>query len=356
MTPSLKAAWLLLVFLAIGGVAGYLGGSMSPLGQQSRTVTVTHTATPGAGVDGPVELVGSIEIDGSSTVYPITEAAAEEFMKLHPKVSITVGISGTGGGFKRFVRGETDINDASRPILKSEAALARENGVEWIEVPIALEGLVIAVHPSNTWVDCLTISELREIWSPDSRISRWSQVRPGWPDQPIKLYGAGPDSGTFDYFTERVVGKAKAQRTDYVASEDDNVLVEGVAAEPYSLGYIPFAYVAQAHGRVKAVPVRDDAVEGSSCIEPSDDTVKTLQYPLARPLFIYINKHAWTVNSALREFVLFYLENGARLVRKVAYTPLPEEYYAAAAGLLRYGVTVGLYGLLWTEFRDAGPH
>jgi phosphate transport system substrate-binding protein len=342
----------LLVGLAIGFGVGTVGG-----GGGERVVTVQRTVTVTAGgATTPVKLSGKIVIDGSSTVYPLTEAAAEEFMKLHRDVQITVGISGTGGGFKRFVIGETDINDASRPILKSEAETAAKNGVEWIEIPVAIDGLVVVVNPQNNWVDCITISELREIWKPDSKITRWNQIRPEWPDAPIKLYGAGPDSGTFDYFTERVVGKTKASRTDYVASEDDNVLVEGVAAEKYALGYFGYAYYYENPGRLKVLKVKDDAQPGAECVEPNDDTVSRFVYPLSRPLFIYVNKKMWNEKSALREFVIFYVENGARFAKKVGYTPLPADYYKVAAALLRAGMLDGLYGLTTVVLKNAGPH
>jgi phosphate transport system substrate-binding protein len=354
----------LLVGLAIGFGVGTVGGgggervvTVTVGGGGERTVTVQRTVTVTAGgAATPVKLSGKIVIDGSSTVYPLTEAAAEEFMKLHRDVQITVGISGTGGGFKRFVIGETDINDASRPILKSEAETAAKNGVEWIEVPVAIDGLVVVVNPQNNWVDCITISELREIWKPDSKITRWNQIRPEWPDAPIKLYGAGPDSGTFDYFTERVVGKAKASRTDYVASEDDNVLAEGVAAEKYALGYFGYAYYYENPGRLKALKVKDDAKPGAECVEPNDDTVSRFVYPLARPLFIYVNKKMWNEKPALREFVIFYVENGARFAKRVGYTPLPDDYYKLAAALLRAGMLDGLYGSTTVVLKNAGPH
>jgi phosphate transport system substrate-binding protein len=352
--------------LAVGLVVGLLTGpSLLGIGTETVTVTVggtgggvqtvTQTVTVTVGTQTPVQLAGDIEVDGSSTVYPLTEAAAEEFMNIHKGVTISVGISGTGGGFKRFVIGETDINDASRPILRAEAETAAKNGVEWIEVPVAIDALVVVVHPSNNWVECITISELREIWKPDSTVKLWSDVRPEWPKQPIKLYGAGPDSGTFDYFTERVVGKSKASRTDYVASEDDNVLVAGVESDPLSLGYFGFAYFAEAKDRTKVLKVRDD-LAGGECVEPSDETASTFTYPLSRPLFIYVNKKSWDTKPHLREFVIYYVENGAKFAKKVAYTPFPDHYYRKAAALLRAGITEGLYELTTLKNKNAGPH
>ncbi len=382
-----KTLATILAALLVGGVAGFAGGwfigsAQQPGGdaqvvtrtvtgfltevrtltatitQPAATITKTQTVTAGAGggtQTPPADLRGDIEIDGSSTVYPITEAAAEEFMKLYPGVKISVGISGTGGGFKRFVTGETDINDASRPITRSEAETAAKNGVEWIEVPVAIDGLAVVVNIRNDWVDCLTISELREIWKPDSTVTRWSDIRPNWPNQPILLYGPGPDSGTFDYFTERVIGKAKSSRTDYVASEDDNVLVAGVESEPNALGYFGYAYFVEARDRIKVVPVRDDAKAGAGCVTPTDETVKTFEYPLSRPLFIYVSKKSWETKPWLREFVIFYVENGVRLALKVGYTPLPEEYHRAATILLRNGIVDKLYTLASGVWRNAGP-
>jgi phosphate transport system substrate-binding protein len=378
-----KTLATLLAVLLVGGVAGFAGGWFVGAAQQpggdaqtvTRTVTGFLTATltqpattitktlvstvttvaEGATPTRPAELRGDIEIDGSSTVYPITEAAAEEFMKRYPGVKISVGISGTGGGFKRFVIGETDINDASRPITRSEAEAAAKNGIEWIEVPIAIDGLAVVVNIRNDWVDCLTVSELREIWKPDSKVTKWSDIRPNWPNQPILLYGPGPDSGTFDYFTERVVGKAKSSRTDYVASEDDAVLVAGVEAERYALGYFGYAYFVEARDRIRVVPVRDDAIAGAGCITPTDETVGTFEYPLSRPLFIYVSKKSWETKPALREFVIFYIENGVQLVRKVGYTPLPAEYYSAATILLKNGIIDKLYTLAAKVWRNAGP-
>jgi len=368
-----QKAWAtVLVFLLVGGIVGLIGGWLIGSSQQQaqqgeRVITVTRTITEtkqatvtvtagGPPTQTPAELRGEIVIDGSSTVYPITEAAAEEFMKRWTNVKISVGISGTGGGFKRFVVGETDINDASRPILRSEHETATKNGIEWIEVPVAIDGLAVVVNVKNTFVDCLTISELREIWKPDSTVKKWSDIRPGWPDQPILLYGPGPDSGTFDYFTERVVGKSKASRTDYVASEDDNVLVAGVEAEQYALGYFGYAYYTEAKDRIRVVPIRDDKIQDSTCVTPTDETVETFEYPLSRPLFIYVNKKSWSEKPWVREFVIFYLENGVQLVRKVGYTPLTPEYYNAAAALLRSGITDKLYALAAAVWKNAGPH
>ncbi|MEM4373415.1 MAG: PstS family phosphate ABC transporter substrate-binding protein [Nitrososphaerota archaeon] len=353
---------LVVVALIVGLVGGYFTGVSTASGGATATVTKTETTAGGATVtvtttvNQQTRLSGSITIDGSSTVYPITEAAAEGFMKEHPAVSVTVGISGTGGGFKRFIIGETDINDASRPILRSEDETARSKGVRWVEVPIAIDGLVVVVNRANTWVDCLTISELQRLWKPDSTVRTWRDLRTEWPDEPITLYGPGPDSGTFDYFTERVVGKLKSSRTDYVASEDDNVLVAGVEGERNALGYFGYAYYPESKDRIRAVPIRDDAIQDSRCLEPTDETVAGYQYPLSRPLFIYVNLDNWEKKPELRAFVIYYLKKGEELARKVSYTPLPAKYYQVAAVMLEAGIYGGLYQLSLMTWRDAGPH
>jgi phosphate transport system substrate-binding protein len=268
-------------------------------------------------------LSGTIEIDGSSTVFPITEAVAEEFRITNPEVRINVGISGTGGGFKRFVVGETDISDASRPIKQSEAETARTNGIEYIELRIAVDGLAVIVNPTNSWVDYLTVEELKRIWEPNSAIQKWSDVRQGWPDRPITLYGPGTDSGTFDYFTEVIVGKEDASRPDYTASEDDNVLVQGIAGDPNALGYFGYAYYAENTDKLKIVPI--DAGKGP--VTPSDETVKNGDYtPLSRPLFIYVNTKSME-RPEVKAFITFYLENAENLVIEVGYTPLEASTY-----------------------------
>ncbi len=320
-----------LVILVVGFASGYM---LSGFTSQGRVVTTTVTIQAGGVTTEPQELRGEIVIDGSSTVYPITEAIAEAFMEKFPEVSVTVGISGTGGGFKRFTIGESDINDASRRIEEPEIKLAQENGVEWIEVPIAIDGLTVVVNKDNDWVDCFTVEELKAIWEPGSKVKKWSDVRPDWPDADIKLYGPGPDSGTFDFFTAKIVGQEKASRTDYVASEDDNVLVAGVEAEKYSLGYFGYAYYVENKERIRAVPIN----AGEGCVEPTDKTIKSFQYPLARPLFIYINKEHFEQKPHLRMFVYFYLENANAFVKQVGYTPFSELYYRRALALIKEDV------------------
>jgi phosphate transport system substrate-binding protein len=269
------------------------------------------------------KLIGTIEIDGSSTVYPITAAVAEEFQNVNPDVRVNVGISGTGGGFKRFTVGEIEISDASRPITTSEAQTAQQNGIEYIEFRVALDGLSVVVNSHNTWVDYMTVQELNMTWRPGSAVTKWSDIRSNWPSEPIHLYGPGTDSGTFDYFTEVIVGEAGASRPDYTASEDDNILVQGVAGDAYALGYFGYAYYAENTDKLKIVPIDS----GSGPVTPSDQTINSGQYvPLSRPLFIYVNEESLE-RAEVKAFVRFYMENGEQLVAEVGYTPLPASVY-----------------------------
>lgn len=274
---------------------------------------------------GPVK---EIRVDGSSTVFPVMEALAEEFQNARwGAVRVTVGISGTGGGFKKFLRRETDLSTASRPILAEEIATARAEGLEYIELPLCYDALTIVVNPRNTWADHITVEELRKIWAPESkdRITRWSQVRAGWPDRPFRLFGAGSDSGTFDYFTEAVVGKAKASRSDFTASEDDNVLVQGVAGDLDALGYLPFAYYELNRSRLKALAVQWDRNRVSEPVAPNlDNVLKGIYNPLSRPMFVYVNRDS-AERPEVREFLEFLFEEGPALVEEVKYLPLPPE-------------------------------
>ncbi len=271
-----------------------------------------------------------ITVDGSSTVFPITEAAAEEFQLAHRgRIRITVGISGTGGGFKKFCRGETDIQDASRPISAVEREACRQNHIAYQELAVAYDAMTIVVSRQNTWVDSISLKELKRIWEPSAQrvIIRWNQIRPEWPDAPLKLFGAGSDSGTFDYFTEAVVGKAKASRGDYTASEDDNTLVQGIASDQYAFGYIPFGYYESNQQKLRAVPV--DAGEGPRF--PSRETVENGTYrPLSRPLLIYVNEKS-SARPEVKSFVESYLTYAADLASEVGFVPLPGEVYRIAA-------------------------
>src|SRR5688572_2118101 len=270
---------------------------------------------------------GRIQIDGSSSVYLITEAVAEEFRKKRPEIRVTVGVSGTGGGFKKFARGEIDISNASRPIKKSEIEECTKNNISFIEIPVAYDGLAVVVSPANNFVDFLTVEELKKIWEPaaQNKIKSWRQVRPSFPDVPLRLYGAGTSSGTYDYFTEAITGKAKSSRGDYTASEDDNVLVQGVSSDKGGLGFFGLAYYEENKTKLKLVGI--DAGKGKGPIYPTDSTVRTGVYaPLSRPEFIYIN--ALSANSpVVQDFIGFYLENAPKLVKEVGYVPLPDEAY-----------------------------
>lgn len=270
-------------------------------------------------------LTGMVRIDGSSTVFPVTEAMAEEFQIENRGVRVTVGISGTGGGFKKFCNGETDISDASRPIKDSEREMCAANGIEPIQVTVAFDGLAVMVNPRNDFASCMTVDELKRIWEPGSTISRWSEVRDGWPDKEIKLYGPGTDSGTFDYFTEAIVGEEDASRPDFTASEDDNVLVQGVAGDQFALGYFGYAYYAENTDKLKLVAIDD----GHGCVAPSPETVQGGEYtPLSRPLFIYLNRTALD-RPEVKAFVRYYLTNAPEFVPQVGYVPLSAERYQA---------------------------
>jgi phosphate transport system substrate-binding protein len=284
-----------------------------------------------------------VEIDGSSTVFPVTEAVAEEFQKAKKgKIKVTVGISGTGGGFKKFCRGETDIQDASRPILKQEMEACKGAGVEYIELPVAFDALTVIVNPKNNWAPSMTVAELKKIWEPGAqgKITNWNQVRSSWPNAPLKLFGAGADSGTFDYFTEAITGKAKSSRGDFTASEDDNVLVQGVANDVNALGFFGYAYYAENTKKLKAVAVDN----GKGAVAPSEKTVLDGSYqPLSRPIYIYVSKKA-LAKPEVREFAEFYLKNAPKLVKEVKYVPLPDKVYSVGASRLKSGKVGTAFG------------
>lgn len=290
------------------------------------------------------DLTGTVQVDGSSTVFPITEAVAEEFMAEHRQVRVTVGVSGTGGGFSKFLRGETDINDASRTIKESEIRLAEQNGVEFIELPVSYDGLAVLVSPQNDFVECLTVAELRRIWEPGSTINNWNQVRPEFPNSELTLYGPGTDSGTYDYFTEALIGESGASRSDFTASEDDNVLVQGIAGDPSALGYFGLAYYENNADRLKLVAVDDENPDnGEGCMEPTAETVENGTYaPLSRPLFIYVRKQA-AADSTVNEFVHFYLENAGALAPEVGYVSMSPEAYELALERYDRGITGSMF-------------
>jgi phosphate transport system substrate-binding protein len=271
--------------------------------------------------------VEQIKIDGSSTVYPITEAVAEEFLqKTRGQVQVTVGVSGTGGGFARFCRGESDINDASRPISPEERQQCAVKGIKYIELPVALDALTVVVNPKNEWLDAIAVEQLKTLWQPaaQGKITRWNQVDPAWPDAPLHLYGPGPDSGTFDYFTETIVGEEGKSRGDFTASEDDNVLVQGISGDKSALGYFGYAYYDENREILKALAIDDG--EGEP-VAPSVRTARDGSYqPLARPVFIYVSKKA-AERKPVKQFVKFYLNNVHALVTEVGYVPLPNATY-----------------------------
>jgi phosphate transport system substrate-binding protein len=277
-----------------------------------------------------------IRIDGSSTMFPVTEAVAEEFqIRKRGTARVTVGISGTSGGFRKFCRGETDVQDASRPILKSEMEACRAARIQYFEIPVAFDALTVAVNPHNTWLESITIAELKKIWEPaaQGKIVHWKQINSSWPDAPILLFGAGADSGTFDYFTRAIVGRARSSRGDYTGSEDDNVLVKGIEANRYALGYVPYAYYAPHAGRMKALAI--DA--GSGPIRPGPENVLNGTYaPLSRPLFIYVNAKS-AHRPEVKEFVEFFLAHGGPLIREIQYLPLDDAAYATALKNFRNG-------------------
>lgn len=297
------------------------------------------TSEQGGGTGGDSGLSGSVSIDGSSTVFPITEAMAEEFQGKHSGVRVTVGVSGTGGGFKKFCSGETDISNASRPIKEVEKEACAEAGIEYIEVPVAFDAISVIKHPENDWAGCLTTDELATIWEPEAQgeINNWNQVRSSFPDRRLSLYGPGTDSGTFDYFTEAIGGEGGASRGDYTASEDDNVIVQGVISDQGSLGYLGLAYYEENQDKLAAVEIDDQNPDnGEGCVAPSASTVEEGTYqPLARPIFIYVRKSSVEEKPQVQEFMDFYLSSQNRsLVTEVGYVALSDSIYEKAANRL----------------------
>jgi phosphate transport system substrate-binding protein len=285
-----------------------------------------------------------VKIDGSSTVYPVTEAVAEDFQKeKRQEIKVTVGISGTGGGFKKFCRGETDVSNASRPILKAEMDECRKAGIEYYELPVAFDALTVVVNPKNTFVRQLSVAELKRMWEPaaQGKVTRWSQVNAQWPDQPMKLFGPGADSGTFDYFTEAVVGKSKSSRGDFTASEDDNVLVTGVSRDVNGLGYFGYAYYIENKDKLRAVPIVND--RGQAVAPSMEAVLKGTYTPLARPIFIYVSARSLGKPEA-REFVEYYVRNAAKLATEVKYVPLPAAAYTTALEHVRKGRKGTVFG------------
>lgn len=329
MRPNLVWTKPKLLFGIVVMTAGILSLALVACGGEDPTAVPTQSSATRA--PSPA-LSGDLEIDGSSTAYPITEAMAEEFGVLTGgNVRVVVGVSGTGGGFKRFTVGDTVISDASRPMKDKEATAAADNGIEYIELRVAVDGLSVMVNPNNDFVDCLTVDALGNIWRPDSTVKTWKDVNPSWPDDEIRLYGPGTDSGTFDYFTEEIVGEARASRSDYLASEDDNFLVRGINGDRNSLGYFGYAYYAENPDKLKLVAIDN----GSGCVTPTATTIEDGSYtPLSRPLFIYVNKAALD-RPEVEAFVEFYMENAAELATEVGYVRLGEAEYAANIGMVK---------------------
>ena len=334
MFPRMSGAWSVALLLSLALVIGALAcGSEETAAPAPATSGQTATAPAPASQPAATmaKLSGTIEIDGSSTVFPVSEAVAEEFHKIHPDARVNVGVSGTGGGFKRFTVGETDISDASRPIKDSEAQAAADNGIEYYPLRVALDGLSVMVSPENNFVECLTTDQLKMIWEPGSTVTNWSDVDPSWPSSKIALYGPDTDSGTFDYFTEEIMGEAQLSRPDYTASADDNVLVQGIAGGKYSLGYFGYAYYQENQDKLKLVAVDS----GNGCVQPTSETIENGSYSLlSRPLFIYVSK-ASMERPEVKAFVKFYLDNAAELAQEVGYIRLSDAEYASNRNLIK---------------------
>jgi phosphate transport system substrate-binding protein len=313
----MRRGWPALVSLALLLVAGCGGGRD---GGDAQPATTGPTS----------DLSGSVEADGSSTVGPYATAAAERFQRQNPGVRITVGVSGTGGGFERFCRGETDLSNASRPLEDDEQAICEKNGVEFVEFQIANDAITVVVNKQNDWAECLTVQELKKIWEPGSKVSGWKHVRPAFPDERLVLAGPGTDSGTFDYFTDAIVGDEGASRSDYTASENDNVIVQAVAGERGGLGYFGFSYFEENQEKLKALEIDG----GGGCVAPSAGTVQDGSYePLARPLFIYAKK-ASLQRPEVEAFMQFVLDNERDIAGAAKFVPLPDEQLQKAEGVL----------------------
>ncbi len=287
----------------------------------------------GSAIGDAGSLSGTVMIDGSSTVFPISQACAEEFGKLHKDVKVVVGTSGTGGGFKKFVLGETDINDASRPIKQKEIDACKEKGIEFIELTVAIDGLSVMVNPQNDFVTALTTEQLKKIWAPDSQVKLWSDVDPAWPKEEIKLYGPDTDSGTFDYFTEVICGEGGASRADYTPSTDDNVLVKGIAGDKFSLGYFGYAYYVENKDKLKVIGIAEGS-DASQAVVPDATSIEEGRYtPLSRPLFLYVKK-ASLAKPHVKAFLEYYLGEGQKLVGEVGYVKLSADALAATRASL----------------------
>jgi len=326
------------VAMFVAGVT--LAATLASCGGETPTATTTPAATgaaPTAAAPAASNLSGNVTIDGSSTVAPLSKAVAEDFAKASPGVKVPVGTSGTGGGFKKFCAGDTDISNASRPIKKAEEEECKKNGVEFVEIPVAIDGLTVVVNKENTWAKCLTVAELKTMWSPDAqgKITNWNQIRPDFPDTKLALLGPGADSGTFDYFTEAINGKSKVSRTDFQPSEDDNIIVKGVQGDKGGLGFFGVAYYEENAATLTALEIDG----GAGCVAPTSENINTGKYsPLSRPLLIYIKKKAYD-RPETKAFVDFYIANQSKLAKEVGYVALPSAADALIAERIKTGKT-----------------
>lgn len=341
------------VSLVMAGSLVACGGGQADKAEATKNAAADGGAATDNNAPAKAEV---IKIDGSSTVFPITEAVAEEFQREN-KARVTIGVSGTGGGFKKFCAGETVISGASRPIKPSEVELCSKAGIDYIELPVAYDGIAVVVHKDNDWVESMTVQELATLWQPEAQesVTHWNRVRTEWPEKEVHLYGPGVDSGTYDYFTAAIVGKEHSSRGDFTSSEDDNALVQGVSGDPLALGFFGFAYYKENQDKLKVVPVDDGKDDtGAGPIAPSTETVADGTYqPLSRPIFIYVSKKA-AERAEVQAFVDYYLKKGKELVAEVGYIPLPssattlvaERFAARTTGSLfagegsKVGVTV----------------
>ncbi len=336
----MKRTSLFAVVLAVIAAAGCTVQDATP----PSSGTAPTTKTPGGGNSEPastgaaVAVEGEIKIDGSSTVFPVSQAMAEEFQKIHPKTQVVVGESGTGGGFKKFSAGEIDINDASRPITEAEAKACEEKGIKYVGFKVCIDGLSVLVNPQNEFTKVLTTDQLKQIWQPNSTVKTWKDVNPEWPAEPIKLYGPGTASGTFDYFTEVINGKAKQSRTDYLPSEDDNVLVKGIAGDKYALGYFGFAYYSENKDSLKLISIAKGS-DPAAAVTPSIETIRSGEYsPLSRPLYVYVTAPALK-RPVVQEFMRYYLNAGQKLVSEVGYIELDKPVLEEQVKVLEDAIT-----------------
>lgn len=338
---ALKVAYSVSLAAMVAGLVACGGGGS----QDTATTPEGGETAPAGEAAGGSGVTGDIQADGSSTVFPISEAMAEEFMVANPGTRLTVGVSGTGGGFKKFCAGETDISNASRPIKQEEIEACEKAGIEYIEVPVAFDGLTVVVNTANDWAQCLTVEELNTAWAPEAegKVNNWNQLNPQFPDQALGLYGPGTDSGTFDYFTDAINGEEGASRGDYTASEDDNVIVQGVGADKGGMGYFGYAYFEENSSVLKAVEIKG---ESGQCVAPSRETIADGSYaPLSRPLFMYVNKKSYETKPQVKAFIDFKLDTANdALVEEAGYVALPADISEKVQARVAAGTTGSIFG------------